>query len=59
MRHAVAFHQARQPGAKSLLGFRVAEPLSFVGVAKTLVLMSVPYGGVVAIKRALSGGRAA
>ena len=42
-----------------LENFRVAEPLSFVGVAKTLALMSVPYGGVVAIKRALSRGRAA
>ena len=39
--------------------FRVAEPLSFVGVAKTLALMSVPYGGVVAIKHILTGGRAA
>jgi glycosyltransferase involved in cell wall biosynthesis len=42
-----------------LENFRVAEPLSFVGVAKTLALMSVPYGGVVAIKRALSRDRAA
>lgn len=42
-----------------LENFRVGEPLSFVGVAKTLALMSVPYGGVVAIKRVLSGGRAA
>jgi glycosyltransferase involved in cell wall biosynthesis len=42
-----------------LENFRVAEPLSFVGVAKTLALMSVPYGGVVAIKRALNKGRAA
>ena len=42
-----------------LENFRVAEPLSFVGVAKTLALMSVPYGGVVAIKRALTRGRAA
>ena len=39
--------------------FRVAEPLSFVGVAKTLALMSVPYSGVVAVKRALTRGRAA
>jgi hypothetical protein len=39
--------------------FRVAEPLSFVGVAKTLALMSVPYSGVVAIKHILTGGRAA
>jgi glycosyltransferase involved in cell wall biosynthesis len=39
--------------------FRVAEPLSFVGVAKTLALMSVPYAGVVAIKHILTGGRAA
>jgi glycosyltransferase involved in cell wall biosynthesis len=38
---------------------RVAEPLSFVGVAKTLALMSVPYGGVVALKRVLTRGRAA
>ena len=42
-----------------LENFRVAEPLSFVGVAKTLALMSVPYGGVVALKRALSRDRAA
>jgi glycosyltransferase involved in cell wall biosynthesis len=42
-----------------LENFRVAEPLSFVGVAKTLALMSVPYRGVVAIKRALSRERAA
>ena len=42
-----------------LENFRVADPLSFVGVAKTLALMSVPYGGVVAIKRALSRERAA
>ena len=42
-----------------LENFRVAEPLSFVGVAKTLALMSVPYSGVVALKRALTRGRAA
>lgn len=42
-----------------LENFRVTEPLSFVGVAKTLALMSVPYGGVVAIKRVLTRGRAA
>jgi glycosyltransferase involved in cell wall biosynthesis len=42
-----------------LENFRVGEPLSFVGVAKTLALMSVPYSGVVAIKRALTRGRAA
>ena len=42
-----------------LENFRVGEPLSFVGVAKTLALMSVPYGGVVALKRALSRVRAA
>src|SRR5687768_5936199 len=42
-----------------LENFRVGEPLSFVGVAKTLALMSVPYSGVVALKRALSRGRAA
>jgi glycosyltransferase involved in cell wall biosynthesis len=42
-----------------LENFRLAEPLSFVGVAKTLALMSVPYAGVVAIKRALSRDRAA
>jgi len=35
------------------------EPLSFVGVARTLALMSVPYSGVVKLKRALSRGRAA
>ncbi|HKP15705.1 MAG TPA: glycosyltransferase [Gemmatimonadaceae bacterium] len=37
--------------------FRVTEPLSFVGVAKTLALMSVPYSGVVALKGALSRRR--
>jgi glycosyltransferase involved in cell wall biosynthesis len=42
-----------------LKNFRVAEPLSFVGVARTLALMSVPYSGVVKLKRALSRGRAA
>lgn len=42
-----------------LENFRVGEPLSFVGVAKTLALMSVPYSGVVALKRALTRGRAA
>jgi glycosyltransferase involved in cell wall biosynthesis len=42
-----------------LENFRVGEPLSFVGVAKTLALMSVPYGGVVALKRVLSRDRAA
>jgi glycosyltransferase involved in cell wall biosynthesis len=42
-----------------LRNFRVGEPLSFVGVARTLALMSVPYGGVVALKRALTRGRAA
>jgi glycosyltransferase involved in cell wall biosynthesis len=42
-----------------LKNFRVAEPLSFVGVARTLALMSVPYSGVVALKRALTRGRAA
>jgi len=42
-----------------LKNFRVAEPLSFVGVARTLALMSVPYGGVVALKRVLTRGRAA
>ena len=42
-----------------LKNFRVGEPLSFVGVARTLALMSVPYGGVVALKRALTRGRAA
>ena len=42
-----------------LENFRVAEPLSFVGLAKTLALMSVPYSGVVAVKRALTRGRAA
>ena len=34
--------------------FRPAEPFSFVGVAKTLVLMSLPYSGVVALKGALA-----
>ena len=34
--------------------FRALEPLSYVGLAKTLVLMSVPYGLVVTLKRALS-----
>jgi len=43
-----------------LKNFRVAEPLSVVGVARTLALISVPYSGVVKLKRALSrGGRAA
>jgi len=42
-----------------LKNFRVGEPLSFVGVARTLALMSVPYSGVVKLKRALSRGRAA
>ena len=42
-----------------LENFRIAEPLSFVGVAKTLALMSVPYRGVVVLKRALTRGRAA
>jgi glycosyltransferase involved in cell wall biosynthesis len=37
--------------------FRAAEPLSFVGVAKTLALMSVPYSGVVALKGVLSRRR--
>lgn len=37
--------------------FRATEPLSFVGVAKTLALMSVPYNGVVALKGALSRRR--
>lgn len=39
--------------------FRAGEPLSFVGVAKTLALMSVPYSGVVALKGALSRRRQA
>ncbi|HEX7978923.1 MAG TPA: glycosyltransferase [Gemmatimonadaceae bacterium] len=34
--------------------FRGVEPLSYLGVAKTLALMSVPYSGVVALKGALS-----
>jgi len=42
-----------------LENFRVGEPLSFVGVAKTLALMSVPYSGVVKLKRVLTRGRAA
>jgi glycosyltransferase involved in cell wall biosynthesis len=37
--------------------FRAAEVLSFVGVAKTLALMSVPYSGVVALKGVLSRRR--
>ena len=31
--------------------FRAGEPLSYVGVAKTLALMSVPYGVIVRLKR--------
>ena len=34
--------------------FRPAEPFSFVGVAKTLILMSLPYGAVVAVKGTLA-----
>jgi len=37
--------------------FRGAEPLSYLGVAKTLALMTVPYSGVVALKGALSRAR--
>jgi glycosyltransferase involved in cell wall biosynthesis len=37
--------------------FCATEPLSFVGVAKTLALMSVPYSGVVALKGMLSRRR--
>jgi glycosyltransferase involved in cell wall biosynthesis len=37
--------------------FRGAEPLSYLGVAKTLALMAVPYGVVVALKGALSRRR--
>ena len=37
--------------------FRSAEPLSYLGVAKTLALMAVPYRGVVALKGALSRRR--
>ena len=37
--------------------FRVTEPLAFMGVAKTLALMSVPYASVVAVKGALSRSR--
>ncbi|PYP76648.1 MAG: glycosyl transferase [Gemmatimonadetes bacterium] len=39
--------------------FRVDEPLSFAGVAKTLALMSVPYSGVVALKGMLTRRRLA
>jgi glycosyltransferase involved in cell wall biosynthesis len=39
--------------------FRATEPLSFVGLAKTLALMSVPYSGVVALKGVLSRRRQA
>jgi glycosyltransferase involved in cell wall biosynthesis len=34
--------------------FRAVEPLSYLGVAKTLALMTVPYSIIVAIKGALS-----
>jgi glycosyltransferase involved in cell wall biosynthesis len=37
--------------------FRGVDPLSYLGVAKTLALMSVPYSGVVALKGALSRRR--
>lgn len=39
--------------------FRAAEPLAFVGVARTLALMSLPYSSVVALKGALSRRREA
>jgi glycosyltransferase involved in cell wall biosynthesis len=34
--------------------FRGVDPLSYLGVAKTLALMTVPYSGVVALKGAIS-----
>jgi len=34
--------------------FRASEPLSYLGIAKTLALMTVPYSSVVALKGALS-----
>jgi glycosyltransferase involved in cell wall biosynthesis len=37
--------------------FRATEPLSFLGVAKTIALMSLPYSSVVAVKGALSRRR--
>jgi glycosyltransferase involved in cell wall biosynthesis len=39
--------------------FRPGEPLSYVGVAKTLALMAAPYGAVVRVKNVLSRARAA
>lgn len=39
--------------------FRAAEPLAYVGVAKTLVLLGAPYDLVVKVKRALSPAAAA
>jgi glycosyltransferase involved in cell wall biosynthesis len=38
--------------------FRAAEPLAYLGVAKTMALMSLPYGPVMKLKRALTGARA-
>jgi glycosyltransferase involved in cell wall biosynthesis len=37
--------------------FRVTEPRAFMGVAKTLALMSLPYASVVVVKSALSRSR--
>jgi glycosyltransferase involved in cell wall biosynthesis len=37
--------------------FRATEPLSFLGVAKTVALMSLPYSSVVAVKGVLSRRR--
>ena len=39
--------------------FRAAEPLSYVGVAKTLALLAAPYGAVLQVKRVLTRTRAA
>lgn len=39
--------------------FRAGEPLAYVGVAKTLVLLGTPYDLVVKVKRALSPAAAA
>jgi glycosyltransferase involved in cell wall biosynthesis len=39
--------------------FRAGEPMSYVGLAKTIALMAAPYGMIVRAKRALSPARAA
>jgi len=39
--------------------FRAAEPMSYVGVLKTLALMAAPYSAVVKVKNALSRAKAA